>query len=160
MCINVIWFLSMNYLKSLFEEPSPKESDFCISICTGYAFLSEREWEVKLQLASWEVFINLSVLQALNIIIHVCPGGRGARKCCPKSNYWLRAMRASVGGGEKKSQKISHPYTRVPSLNHPSLLGAVSLDDADFLTSEDCFPPPDLFDMFSGMLMLDVASNV
>lgn len=64
-----------------------------------------------------------------------------------------------MGAGEK-SQKISQPYMRAPSLNHPSLLGAVSLDDADFLTSEDCFPPPDLFDMFSGMLMLDVASNV
>lgn len=65
-----------------------------------------------------------------------------------------------LGEGEKKSQKICHSYTWVPSLNYPSLVDAVPLDEVDFLTSEDCFLLPDLFDMLSVMFTLEAASNV
>lgn len=50
-------------------------------------------------------------------------------------------------------------YTWVPSVNHLSFLGAVYLDELDFQTSEDYFLLTDLFDMLSGMFVLDAASN-
>lgn len=160
MWVNVIWFLSMDYLKSLFEEPSPKENAFCISICIWICFF---EWErVRGEATISTLRSSNHQVWALNTIIHGSgEGGQGreSRKCCPKPNYCLGDMRG-LGEGEKMSQKIIYPYTWVPILNHPSVLGAVSLDEVDFLTSEVCFPSPDLFDMISGRFMLHVASNV
>lgn len=77
--------------------------------------------------------------QALNIIIHVCPGGRGTRKCCPKSSYCFRAMNLRLGRGVErvtKDQSSIHmglKSTILPSQN-------VYLDGVDFLASEGCFP--------------------
>lgn len=108
MCVNVIWFLSMNYLKPLFEEPCPKENAFCISICTWICFFEwERERGVKLKLAHWEVLIIMPSPQALNLIIHVCPDGRWARNCCLNPAIVLQPW--TWGWGESQSQMISQP---------------------------------------------------
>lgn len=89
--------------------------------------------------------------QALNIIIHVCPGGRGTRKCCPKSSYCLRAM----NWGGKKSQKISHPYTWASSQLSFPLRMFIWTKLTPWLQKAVFF-----HDMFSGIFVSDAASNV
>lgn len=72
--------------------------------------------------------------QALNIIIHVCPGGRGTRKCCPKSSYCLRAM--NWGWGVTEDQSSIHMGLKSTILVSQN----VYLDEVDSLASEGCFP--------------------
>lgn len=91
---------------------------------------------------------------------HASSGGRRARKCCLNPTVVSQPWTAGLGERRCHSHRllVIH-YTWVPSVSHLSFLGAVYLDELDFQTSEDCFLFTDLFDMLSGMFVLDAASN-
>lgn len=70
MWVNVIQFLSTNYLKPLFGGTCPKKNAAFTHLHTYMLFLSERERD-EVSVAHWEVLIILPMSPALNIIIHV-----------------------------------------------------------------------------------------
>lgn len=138
MCTNVIWFLSMNYLKPLFQEPCPKENAFCISICTWICFFECERERGEAKISTLRSSNNHARPTGFESHHSCVPGWKTGQEPLPKSSYCLTAMNLGAGGSHSHRWLVNH-YTWAPSLNHLSLLGAVYLDEVDFQTSEDCF---------------------